>query len=420
MNMINKLRRKFILISITTVTIIVVGALSLVTIIAYVRINSQIDSFLVYISQNDGRMYEHKLPQLNNYWFNDTSWTDDTPDFPYQLRYFSVLVSNNGYVEAINIKNIAAFTQNEAIEYAKKALESNKNQGFLKKDRASYAYKITKKDDGSTLIVIMDCTRDLALLQDFINDSLTLGLSCIILYILVLIILSNKAIKPFIHNMENQKRFITNASHELKTPLAIISANTEAIELINGKNEWTQNILKQIRRLSNLINELVTLSKMSEENALKLKLVPTNISEIVLDIAKSFEQLAIDEEKKLSYDLMPNIKIVSESKYLYDLINILVDNAVKYCDEHKDIDLRLYTHKKNVYLVITNDYIDGRNIDYNRFFERFYREDTSHSNQKKGYGIGLSIAEELTKLLHCSLSVSYANDKISFTLKFNL
>lgn len=420
MNMINKIRKKFIIIAITSVTLIIVGALSLVTIIAYVRINAQIDSFLVYITQNDGRMYDHKITPLANYWFNDTSWTDDTPDFPYQLRYFSVLVNNQGYVEAINIKNIAAFTQNEAIAYAKKALESNKPQGFLKKDRANYAYKVTKKDDGSTLIVIMDCTRDMALVQDFINDSITLGFSCIILFILCLIILSNQAIKPFVHNIENQKRFITNASHELKTPLAIISANTEAIELINGKNEWTQNIIKQIRRLSNLINELVTLSKMSEDNALKIDLVPTNISEITTDIAKSFEQVAIDEEKTLTYNIPANVLIIAESKCLYNLINILVDNAVKYCDDNKEINILLSTTKKNVCLTITNDYIEGKNIDYNRFFERFYREDTSHSNQKRGYGIGLSLAEELTKLLKSNLSVSYANGKISFTLKFNI
>ena len=103
MNVIKKLRRKFILISTATVTIIVIGALSLVTSVAYIRINAQIDSFLIYISQNNGRISEHKLPP-NTTWFSETDWTGDTPDFPYQIRYFSVLVDDQNYIKEINIK----------------------------------------------------------------------------------------------------------------------------------------------------------------------------------------------------------------------------------------------------------------------------------------------------------------------------
>ena len=143
MNVIKKLRRKFILISTATVTIIVIGALSLVTSVAYIRINAQIDSFLIYISQNNGRISEHKLPP-NTTWFSETDWTGDTPDFPYQLRYFSVLVDDQNYIKEINIKNIAAFTETEAIQYAQMAVQKDKSNGIFKKDRASYAYQITK------------------------------------------------------------------------------------------------------------------------------------------------------------------------------------------------------------------------------------------------------------------------------------
>lgn len=419
MNVIKKLRRKFILLSTATVTIIVVMALSLVTIIAYMRINAQIESFLLYISQNGGHITAHRLPPTNN-WFDETDWTGDTPDFSYQIRYLSIIIDDNGLVKAIDIQNIAAFTEQEAIEYANKALKSQTFSGFFKKDRASYAYKITNTSNGDHLIVIMDCTRDMAFVQDFIRDSIELGIACILLYIFILAILSKQAIKPFVRNMENQKRFITNAGHELKTPLAIISANTEAIELINGKSQWTEGILKQIRRLSNLINDLVMLSKMSEQSTAKIILTNTNISEITTDISKSFLQMATDQEKTLIYQIKPQVFIKSENKCLYELINILVDNAVKYCDNNGTINIKLTSNKKQAYLTISNDYIDGQNLDFSRFFERFYREDSSHNSEKMGYGIGLSIAEELTKLLKGNIKVHYNNNKIIFTIKFNL
>lgn len=417
MNVIKKLRRKFILISTATVIIIVAVALTLVTAIAYIRINAQINSFLIYISQNNGKILEHTLPS-NTTWFSETDWTGDTPDFPYQLRYFSVLVDDQNYIKEINIKNIAAFTETEAIQYAQMAIQTDKSNGIFKKNRASYAYQITKLPNNDTLIVIMDCTRDMAIIEDFIQDSIELGIICILLYILILAVLSNHAIKPFIRNMENQKRFITNAGHELKTPIAIISANTEAIELINGKNQWTENILKQIQRLSKLINELITLSKMSEHSTENLCFTSTNFSEITIEVAKSFQQIATDQEKSLKYQVKPNISILSEYKYLYELVNILIDNAVKYCDDNGNIDVKLTQAKKTVTLSVTNDYISDKNIDYSRFFERFYREDTSHSSEKAGYGIGLSIAEELVKLLKGTIKVSYNKGKISFIVKF--
>lgn len=419
MNVIKKLRRKFILLSTATVTFIVVMALSLVTTIAYMRINAQIEAFLFYISQNEGHITTHHLPPTNN-WFDETDWIGDTPDFPYQIRYFSVLVNTEGLIKSINIQNIAAFTEDEAIAYTNKVLLSQSSDGFFKKDRASYAYKIIDVSNNDKLIVIMDCTRDMAFIQKFTHNAIELGIVCILLYIFILAILSKQVIKPFIRNMENQKRFITNASHELKTPLAIISANTEAIELINGKNQWTKGILKQIKRLSNLINDLVMLSKMSEQSSIKLITTNINISDIVTDISKSFIQMATDQKKHLQYQIKPQIFIKSETKCLYELINILVDNAVKYCDDNGTININLISTKKKVLLTISNDYINGQNLDFSRFFERFYREDNSHNSEKMGYGIGLSIAEELTKLLKGTIHVHYAKNKIIFTIQFNL
>lgn len=423
MNMIKSLRWKFVLIATAAVVIIVAVVLGLINTITYVRMTNQVESVLSYISQNSGKLPK-KIPTTDNSWFNntnwfgDTNWSDDTPEFSYQTRFFSVLVAPDGYVREINIKNIAAFTEREAIEYAQTTVQKGQSVGFFKKDRASYAYMITKKNDGDFFIVIMDCTHDVDAVDSFMRYSLLVGIACVILYIIILTALSKVPLKPFIRNMENQKRFITNAGHELKTPIAIISTNTEAIELINGKSQWTESILKQVKRLSNLINDLVVLSKMGERSAADLNIVKFDLSETVTAVVSSFEQIAKDQGKNLYSNIKSQLYVQSDNKCVYELVNILVDNAVKYCDDEGTVDVVLSKNKKKtVTISVINDYDAGANIDYSRFFERFYRGDESHNSQKKGYGIGLSIAEELTQLINGKISVAYKKGKIAFIVK---
>lgn len=422
MNMIKRLRRKFIIMATIGVLVVLGGALGLINTIAYMRMNQQVMSVLTYIIHNNGAVPQ-KIGGDDGSFFSDPSWTEETPEFAYQIRFFSVLVNASGYAEKIDIQHIASFSEKEAIEYARttvaEARENGTKQGFFKKNRASYAYMIQPNDDGSFLIVILDCTRDVAAVTSFMRYSLWFGLGCVILYVTILAAMCNVAIRPFVRNMENQKRFITNAGHELKTPIAIISANAEAIEMLNGQSQWTDSILKQVRRLSNLIQNLIMLSKMGERSQVDLVITDVNLSETVHAVADSFQQLAIDAEKTLHTDIADGIHVKGDSKCLYELVNILVDNAVKYCDDKGTIDVSLRRPRlgKGAIVAVTNTYADGANVDYSRFFERFYRGDTSHNSQKAGYGIGLSMAEELTKLMGGKINVSYKAQRITFTVR---
>lgn len=422
MNVIKKLRRKFIFVATGAVIIIVAGALSLVNVIIHMRMENEVQSILAYISQNEGYVPPHTAQRPAGSWlldFDDSNWTSDTPEFTYQTRFFSVHVDADGYATDINLDHIAAFTEEEAVQYARTTVAEGQSEGFFKKNRATYAYLITKHDDDSYLIVIMDCTRDIAAVQAFMRYSAWFGFACIVLYVLILMGLCNWVIKPFVRNMENQKRFITNAGHELKTPIAIISANAEAMELINGKNQWTTSILHQVKRVSNLINDLIMLAKMSEGSQMKLTLVELNMTEMVTAIADSFQAIASEQQKKLAYHINPGIMIKSDEKCVYELINILVDNAVKYCDDDGVIAIGLTAGKKQKGAVVTiaNTYAAGANIEYSRFFERFYRGDESHNSEKSGYGIGLSMAEELVQLLKGKIAVSYNEGVITFTVR---
>lgn len=420
MNVIRRLRRKFILISTTTVIIIVVGVLGLVNTIAYMRVYTHIESNLVYLAQNNKNLMPKEMVQDDSSLFGKIDWSENTPDFPYQIRFFSLLITENGQIREINLKNIAAFTEKEAIEYAFFVLNSERTTGFFKKDKATYAFLITENKNNDVAIVIMDCTPDISIVEDFLRISIALGCLSTLLYVIILAILSNFAIKPFVRNVENQKRFITNAGHELKTPIAIISANTEAMELINGKNQWTESILKQVRRLSKMINDLIILAKVGEKTESEIIFTKVNFSEVAMEVVKSFEQMAIEQKKQFEYKIESDIFIKSEGKCLYELVNILVDNAVKYCDDGGCVQIELITKKKEAILSVSNNYADGKDVDYSRFFERFYRGDISHSSEKAGYGIGLSIAKELVQLLKGKIQVKYINGRIVFTIKFNL
>ena len=394
MDMIKKLRRKFILVATVGVVIIVAGALGLINTISYMRMEAQVETILSYISQNGGKVPLYTSPKETS-WFGETDWSQNTPDFSYQLRYFSILVDDEGYARDINIANIAAFTKEEAIQYARTTVAKGQPQGFFEKNKASYGYMITPQPNGDYLIVIMDCTRDVAAVRTFMRYSLWFGVGCIILYVVILAALCNLAIKPFIRNMENQKRFITNAGHELKTPIAIISANTEALELI-------------------------MLSKMDEQKQ-ELVMEDVNVSELAASVAESFQMVAQEAGKTISMEIAPGVVVRSDSKRLYTLVNILMDNAVKYCDDGGAIAVSVTTAKKQkgALVAISNTYADGANMDYSHFFERFYRGDESHNSQKAGYGIGLSMAEELAQLLKGKLGVAYKDGAITFTIRLN-
>jgi signal transduction histidine kinase len=417
MDIIKRLRHRFIFLATAAVIIIVAGALGLINTIGYLSMRSNCMDVLIYISQHGGDVSRHERPQDTS-WLTDAGQMNDTPEFSYQTRFFSVRTDKDGYVENINIKNISAFSEDEAVQYARTTAAQGQKEGFFEKSRANYGYVITPQEDGGHLIVIMDCTRDFRAAHAFLLYSFWFGVLCIVLYILIFAAMSKKAVAPFVHNMESQKRFITNAGHELKTPIAIISANTEAIELMNGKSQWTGSILKQVRRLSNLINDLIMLSKMDEHARDELQLVQLNAMTVVQSVVESFQSMMDDQSKTMTSELEADVCLRSDAKILYELVNILVDNAVKYCDDGGTVKVSLHSGKKHrgAVIMVANDYADGSEVDYERFFERFYRNDESHNSKKAGYGIGLSMAQELVKLLQGHLGVGYTEGKIIFTV----
>ena len=204
-------------------------------------------------------------------------------------------------------------------------------------------------------------------------------------------------------------------THELKTPLAIISANAEAIEMIDGKSEWTDNILAQVRRSTDLINSMLALARMSETQ--KTELTQVGLTDVVRESVSSFQPVVSQKERKLEAEIADGVFVMGDRNLLMELSNILIDNAVKYCDDDGTIHVTLRKKgKSGAVLSVSNDYQEGAGMDYSRFFRRFYRGDSSHNSGMEGHGIGLSMAKSITEKMGGSIGAAWKDGIITFTV----
>ncbi len=405
---IKRLQRKFIMIATAAIIAVMIIVLGFLNIQNYNSVYRQMFTLLRYIAANEG---EFRVPRGDP---EDLSITEESK---YTLRYFSAVINPDRSVERINVSHVAAVDEEEAKGLAKRVVMFGRKQGRLSMKGLFYVYVVEDyKNDGQKIAVFMDCTRETEGAKLVIQYSMLVGFTCLLIFVFIVSILSKRAMKPVVRNIENQKAFITNAGHELKTPLAIISANTEVIEMTNGENEWTRSTRNQITRLTVLVNNLIMLSKSGETNSDIMSDV--NFSEIANDVVSSFSTLILQQEKTLKSEIEDGIIVKATKDGLSELMNILLDNAAKYCDEKGGIDVELKRRNKHkgVRLTVSNDYAKGESVDYTRFFERFYREDQSHNSKKKGYGIGLSMAKGFAETFGGKIDVSYKDGRISFNV----
>lgn len=182
------------------------------------------------------------------------------------------------------------------------------------------------------------------------------------------------------------------------------------MEAMNGKSEWTQSNMNQVKRLSGLISDLITLARMEDASEMNESVnEEIDLSTQLGEIASSFRPVIEQQGKKLEIDIDDGIRIKGSPKSMHELISILLDNAAKYCDDSGTVRVELRQQRKQASIVISNSYKEGDNVDHSRFFERFYREDSSHNSEKSGYGIGLSMAESIVNLHKGKITADHSN-----------
>lgn len=411
--MIERLRKRFIIITMISVTIVITLVMSCINISNYMQINKRADAMLQYIANNDGVIPRHdkNFYEKNNN--EDYDIPKITPETPFSTRFFTVNINENGVISTIDTGNIAAITSTDAANYAYEIYNKGDKVGFFD----IYRYSAIDSEDGM-LMIFLDCQKDIETFKTFLINSIVVSMLCIVAVFILVVVLSKKAIRPIAESYEKQKRFITDAGHEIKTPLAIISANTEVIELTSGENEWTKSIQNQIERLTKLTSNLVSLARMDEEGQ-KVEMSDFSFSELLIETASPFEAVAASKNVNFKIEVDDNIVMHGNSESIRQLISILLDNAFKYVSDCGNIILKLNKKGKRINMSLYND---TDNIDKGNLvilFERFYRIDNSRNSEKGGYGIGLSIAKAIVDIHKGKIHADSVDGKsIEFTVSF--
>ncbi len=379
--MIKKLQKKFIIISMLSIILVTGSIFGIIIIENYTRTNKEVDGILNLIAENDGKIPEYK-PR------NDELADIITQETQFSTRYFTIKVNNQQEIIETNMKHIASVGQEQAEQILKEVLEKNEETGYYN----NYRYKIMSNENGKTMI-FLDCTIQLNNLKKLISQSIIIITISLIIVFIFVSVLSKKALTPIIENIERQKQFITNAGHELKTPVAVIMANADVMEMTSAENtEWIKSIKKQASRLDVLIKSLLNLANI-EENKLKTNYTQFSITELIKEQIEDFK--AITKNRTIIYKKNENIFIYADINRIKELITILLDNALKYTQENGKIEIKVEKQGKNVKIQFANTCENIKNINTKKIFDRFYRVDKSRNKSKEGYGIGLSIAKSI-------------------------
>ena len=334
----------------------------------------------------------------------------------YGLRFFTVSFDNKGNVIDIDVSHVNLIGKEEAIAISEVAADPDRIVGLGQYE--NYMYKEGPTENGS-MVVFLDCSFQLENVNKVTTNTLILTVLALVVAFIAVFAFSKRAIKSEIENANRQQKFMTNASHELKTPIAVIRANTELTEMLSGETEWTQSTLNQVDRLEGLVRDLMTIVRGEERESAEQQLSDIDVAAVVGKAVDSFKGMAQQNGKNLETSLADGVKLRGSEASIEQLTCLLVDNAIKYCDEGGSIDVSLSPGLLGLLghgctLSVTNDYADGADVDYRRFFDRFYRADESHENQQ-GYGIGLSVAESICERYHGSIKASWKAGKITFT-----
>lgn len=378
--MIKKLRVKLIAASMASLFLVLFVIEGIAGILNYKKIVEDADRILEILEENAG-VFPKMFPGDRKDGPHGMS-----PELPYESRYFSVLLDENGTIILTDTSKIVSVDTEKAMEYASEVWSKETKKGFLD----DYRYW-KSSSDGGVRIIFLDCRRQLDNFQNFLLT--TFGVSSIgLLSVFILMVyVSARIVKPFSDNYEKQKRFITDAGHELKTPLTIIEADAEVLEMDFGENEWLQDIQGQTKRLADLTNALIVLSRMEEGAGRDIK-IEFPLSDIVEEVCHTFQAPAKVQQKHLDSTVEPLISMKGDEKAIRGLVTILLDNAVKYTNENGQISVTLEKKKNRIYLSVFNTTEQISKEQISHLFDRFYRTDTSRNSQTGGYGLGLSIA----------------------------
>ena len=422
--MINRLRKKFIVAAIVAVFLVLALLIGAINVFNYRSLVSDADATLQILADNKGSFPRQMFREQNR-----PSGMQLPPDeggggpafgrrggigeLAYQSRFFTASFDEGG-LSSLNLESLVSLTEEEAAALAQSVYASGRERGFS----GEYRYR-RASCDGEILLLFLNCERELSTFRGFLYASIGVSLAGTLAVFLLLLPLSGRIVRPIAESYAKQKRFITDAGHELKTPITIIRADAEVLQSeLDGENEWLADIRKQTQRLAELTADLIYLSRMEEENA-ALQMQPLSLSELVDETAQSFQALARSKGKRFSASVASGLRVSGDEKALAKLVSILLDNAMKYSPEGGTVELTLEQSGRSARLSVKNGTAPMEKGNADRLFERFTREDRSRSSESGGFGLGLAIAKAVTEA-HRGRIRAESEDGLSLTVTAEL
>lgn len=327
-----------------------------------------------------------------------------------RLGYYMVSISESGEIETIEEKGIWEADSDAAAALAERALALNKPSGRIDQ----YRFRLEETDSGARLI-LMDVGGQLYMLMDSVRSACGLGVLCLIGMFLILLPVSARMVKSYAANIEKQKQFITNAGHEIKTPVAVILSNLDAMELIRGENKWSKNIRGQVERLNALLQRLLFMAR-ADEGSLKPPAQPLELSALLERELEPYREITAEKHIQLVQEKLMPVRVRASGEYLAQLLHALLDNAVQYTPEDGRIIIALEARRKRALLTLENSVSALPDCPPEALFERFYRGDGAHS-QSGGYGIGLSAARAVAEMYGGTIRAKYLDGAVRFTVE---
>ncbi len=394
--MFKQLRNKFLILNLVIISVLMLIAFGTIYIITYGNVQQDIENELKRVSEPGRRTAE--LPRspwagLDNPLFSDY---DVDPSQPEPSASFTILTDPEGH-EALVISLFQM--QNEFYEAAKDAaLASQKSSGRFKLADKHWAFDLQLHPVGYRIIYV-DITSRQAILTNLVYTFLIVGLVMLVCIYFISRFFANKAIQPIKEAFDKQKQFVSDASHELKTPLAVINTNVDVLlangeDTISNQAKWLHYIKSESERMSKLTKDLLYLAHVDySEN--KLVFTDFNLSECVENLILTMEAVIFENNISLDYEIEPNIILKGSSEQMKQVLMILLDNAIKYTTPKGLITISLKKQLNVISLSVTNTGSGIPKEHMDKLFDRFYRADQARARESGGYGLGLSIAKAI-------------------------
>ncbi len=408
--MFKKSRRKIVAAILSVLVLLLFGTVCMIYLASYTQMTNEnrsllkqyVDSYTIPGSSDTGNLEGNKKKEER----------DDPHGKPPMLElstFYSVAISKDGQVLKVDTADVSSFREDTLVELAEEIMKKGKKDGV----QQNLIYRMADKGE-YTLVAFLDNTLMLESAGTLLCYTLIFGGVTLVVLFFLARYLADRIVSPLEESYQRQKQFVSDAGHELKTPVAVVNANLELLSREIGENQWLSNIQYENERMSALIIQLLELAR-AEQVTPQMEIL--DLSRLVCGETLPFESVAYENGLTLNSDITEKIFVSGNSVQLKQLVSILLDNAIRHSDSGGEVTLLLKKEKNHGILSVMND---GEAIppeELKQLFERFYRSDTARTGENGHYGLGLAIAKAIAVTHKGTINVQCRDGKVEFVVK---